>query len=183
MIDLWKLSMILMVYSTQGGDLNYDDDAVDEWWDPKTADFYESLYGNNSENFDNPRETTEHLSSSTEDLKLLFEMEKKLVDFLKGQGNDDATVKKYMDQFKDFNLNVNADQYVKHPVNAFHLMKRTSTYWPKLKKILENHAIFKNELTKIVLPSKTDFTTGAAIGLVNARWFHNFSAVDISMGK
>ena len=82
-----------------------------------------------------------HLSSSTEDLKLLFDAELDIIKFLK------KTVVPYektnnirANYFRsvDFDENTETSEYVKHPINAFHLLQRTSQWIPKLKKAIPN---------------------------------------------
>ena len=75
-----------------------------------------------------------HISSSTEDLKLLFVAELELVSFLKKNEpnqNSSAIVENYL-KLVDFDEKSETDDYVKHPINAFHLLQRTSQWIPKL---------------------------------------------------
>ena len=79
-----------------------------------------------------------HLSSSTEDLKLLFKAELDIVKFVKNLDHNPNTtliVQRYL-QAVDFDENFETDEYVKHPINAFHLLQRTSQWLPKLKKVI-----------------------------------------------
>ena len=79
-----------------------------------------------------------HLSSSTEDLKLLFKAELDIVKFVKNLDHNPNTtliVQRYL-QAVDFDENFETDEYVKHPINAFHLLQRTCQWLPKLKKVI-----------------------------------------------
>ena len=76
-----------------------------------------------------------HISSSTEDLKLLFKAELELVNFLKkseSNQNSSAIIENYLKSV-DFDEKIETEDYVKHPINAFHLLQRTSQWIPKLK--------------------------------------------------
>ena len=76
-----------------------------------------------------------HISSSIEDLKLLFRAETELVTFLKKSDpnqNSSEVIKSYL-KLVDFDEKSETDDYVKHPINAFHLLQRTSQWIPKLK--------------------------------------------------
>ena len=69
-------------------------------------------------------ETEKHLSSSTEDLKLVFQAEKEFVETLKTNHSlfiNDAKFA-YLEAV-DFKPNEAAD-YVYHPINAFHMLLR-----------------------------------------------------------
>ena len=76
-----------------------------------------------------------HISSSIEDLKILFRAESELVIFLKKSEpnqNSSVPIKSYL-KLVDFDEKSETDDYVKHPINAFHLLQRTSQWIPKLK--------------------------------------------------
>ena len=76
-----------------------------------------------------------HISSSTEDLKLLFKAELELVNFLKkseSNQNSSAIIDNYLKSV-DFDEIIETEDYVKHPINAFHILQRTSQWIPKLK--------------------------------------------------
>ena len=69
-------------------------------------------------------QTEKHLSSSIEDLKLLFQAEKEFVETLKRNHSlfiNDAKFA-YLEAV-DFKPNETAD-YVYHPINAFHMLLR-----------------------------------------------------------
>ena len=131
------------------------------------------------------KQHTEHLSSSTEDLKLLFGIEKKLVAYLnQGQHKAIKAVKDYLAFFNQEIQNVDGERYVSHPVNAFSLMKRTSTYWPLIKAKLGSDELFRGDigLGQVTLPDKKDFIHGAAGGLVNAHLFHDLNLTEMIRG-
>ena len=75
-----------------------------------------------------------HISSSIEDLKLLFRAESELVIFLKktDPNQNCSEVKKSYLKLVDFDEKSETDDYVKHPINAFHLLQRTTQWIPKL---------------------------------------------------
>ena len=91
--------------------------------------------------FQREKATTKHLSSSTEDLILLFKAEKNIVKFLKSNSsqalsNAKETIDSYL-KLVDFD-DSETEEYVFHPVNAYHLLQRTSKWIPKLVKVITN---------------------------------------------
>ena len=97
--------------------------------------FYEYIYI-----FQREKATTKHLSSSTEDLILLFNAEKNIVKFLKSEPTKDSTkeiIESYLKSV-DFDEKTETEEYVFHPVNAYHLLKRTTKWIPKLAKVIPN---------------------------------------------
>ena len=67
-------------------------------------------------------------------MKLLFRAESELVIFLKKSDpnqNSSVLIKSYL-KLVDFDEKSETDDYVKHPINAFHLLQRTSQWIPKL---------------------------------------------------
>ena len=90
--------------------------------------------------FQREKATTKHLSSSTEDLILLFNAEKNIVKFLKSEPTKDSTkeiIESYLKSV-DFDEKTETEEYVFHPVNAYHLLKRTTKWIPKLTKVIPN---------------------------------------------
>ena len=87
---------------------------------------------------------TKHLSSSTEDLILLFKAEKDLVKYLKSNNDSlpkSKEVRNVIDSYLesvDFDETQDIEEYVFHPVNAFHLLQRTTKWLPKLTKLIPN---------------------------------------------
>ena len=80
------------------------------------------------------------MSSSTEDLILLFNAEKNIVKFLKSEPTKDSTkeiIESYLKSV-DFDEKTETEEYVFHPVNAYHLLKRTTKWIPKLTKVIPN---------------------------------------------
>ena len=80
------------------------------------------------------------MSSSTEDLKLLFNAESDMIEFVKGielNSNQSFLVNSYL-QSIDFDEKIETDEYVKNPINAFHILQRTSQWIPKLQKTIPN---------------------------------------------
>ena len=122
-----------------------------------------------------------HLSSSTEDLKLLFDAEKDIIKFLKTTVIPDEktnNIKKRYLQSVDFDEKSETNDYVKHPINAFHLLQRTSQWIPKLKKVIPNlHFNFS-------LPTVTDAIFEAANGLADILEHYNLpNAIDLVKGE
>jgi hypothetical protein len=90
--------------------------------------------------FQREKAITKHLSSSTEDLILLFKAEKNIVKFLKSEPTKDSTkeiIESYLKSV-DFDEKTETEEYVFHPVNAYHLLKRTTKWIPKLTKVIPN---------------------------------------------
>ena len=80
------------------------------------------------------------MSSSTEDLRLLFKAEVDTIRFLNTidlNQNQTLLVNKYF-QSVDFDEKIDTDEYVENPINAFHLLQRTSQWIPKLQKTIPN---------------------------------------------
>ena len=68
-------------------------------------------------------------------------------------------------------------EYVFHPVNAFHLLKRMSKWIPKIAKLLPEFEVgFK-------LPSVTDAYVGAAHGLADIHEHFNLDPLDMAKGR
>ena len=89
-----------------------------------------------------------HVASSTHHIGKLFDMEKELVyrllhgDFSKLLSNEerhriDTIIRSEtglldLNAFETFFSNETVESYVKHTVNAFHLIKRTTRLWPQI---------------------------------------------------
>jgi hypothetical protein len=58
-------------------------------------------------------------------------------------------------------------EYVAHPINAYHLMKRTSTLWPTFFDDVPNDVY--NDVEDVVekFPFQSDFAYGATFGLLS----------------
>ena len=127
-----------------------------------------------------------HVAASTNDLKRLFEMEVGMIanlqhwSYLAREGK----IKEPMsDLSEDMNLIDNAFQridiasdwymedaltYVMHPVNAYNLLKRTTTFWPRIFENTKSMSLEEEvESTLSNFPKLEDFQYGACIGLVN----------------
>jgi hypothetical protein len=70
-----------------------------------------------------------------------------------------------------YSLETDSEEYVFHPINAFHMMQRTATWLPKLKRLLPDLEFAFN------FPSVTDATSGAAHGLSDILEYHNLDAL------
>ena len=69
-------------------------------------------------------------------------------------------------------------EYVSHPVNAFHLMKRTTVVWPALAEQCTSpslEAAFEEDLN--LLPNYDDFRYGACVGLLNIELYYSQSGM------
>ena len=121
------------------------------------------------------------MSSSTEDLKLLFDAEKEIIKFLKTIIAPDEKTNNIMERYLqsvDFDEKTEQNDYVKHPINAFHLLQRTSRWIPKLKKVIPNlHFNF-------TLPSVTDAIFEASNGLADILEYYNLqNPIDFVKGQ
>ena len=99
---------------------------------------------------------TKHLSSSTADLLILFEAEKNIISALQTNFSTfkHETIVAYLKSV-DFDENQDPAEYVYHPINAFHMLQRTTKWLPKLKKLLpEINFEFRSSNLSIL---KTDF--------------------------
>ena len=67
--------------------------------------------------------------------------------------------------------------YVLHPVNAYHLLKRTAKWIPKLMKNLPNFKFAFN------VPSISDAYVGAALGLADIHEHFNLETNDLAKGE
>ena len=74
-------------------------------------------------------------------------------------------------------------KYVYHPINSFHLMKRASNFWPKIKKHLEDFDDVTISKQEIIFPEKSDFIQGASFGLVNLQIMHKLNMSEMIKGK
>ena len=64
-------------------------------------------------------------------------------------------------------------EYVHHPINAFHLLQRTTTWIPKLKKLIPTLEFHFN------IPSASDAKFGASNGIADLQEYHNISTLDL----
>ena len=114
-----------------------------------------------------------HLSSSTEDLKLLFEAEKNLVSTLESNFSLFIHEAKfsYLD-LVDFELTQNSLDYVKHPINAFHMLQRLDKYLPKLSTLMPSLK-FNFSLTN----------QDCAQGIADLQEFHGLNPLDLINGQ
>ena len=144
-----------------------------------------------------------YVASSTHHIQTLFDLEKELVyRLLKGDFSEvfnkieririDSILKNEtgIPNLKEFQSNISSkdsESYVKHPINAFHLIKRTTLLWPRILLNYDGNREEKNSqtstkpsikakevkmlrtLTNFIIrkfPSKDDFYQGAAIGVM-----------------
>ena len=140
----------------------------------------EELYG--SGKFiegDYEKNANTHLSSSTEDLRLLFKAELEIVKFLKNldhNPNSTLLVQRYL-QAVDFDEKFETDEYVKHPINAFHMLQRTSQWLPKLKKKIPHLPV------EISLPTVTDAVFEASNGLADLLEHYDMKPSELVKGQ
>ena len=66
------------------------------------------------------------------------------------------------------------NEYVYHPINSFHLMKRAVIYWPKIKEKYPNVITY--------MPEKRDFVFGASYGIISIQAYHNLDMFTLSQG-
>ncbi len=78
---------------------------------------------------------------------------------------------------------IDSKDYVSHPINAFHLLKRTTTIWPNLyenitslslENLLEDHIA--------MFPDADDFNYGACVGLINIEAYYNIGFLEMAQG-
>ena len=63
-----------------------------------------------------------------------------------------------------------------HPINAFHLLKRTAKWIPKIKKIIPGFEF------KFNLPQVSDIYVGAVLGLADIHEHYNMNTLDLANG-
>ena len=140
----------------------------------------EELYGSGKfveGNYDKNANT--HLSSSTEDLKLLFKAELEIVKFVKNLDHNPNTtllVQRYL-KAVDFDEKCETDEYVKHPINAYHLLQRTSQWLPKLQKVIPHLPV------NISLPTVTDAVFEASNGLADLLEHYDMKPSELVKGQ
>ena len=66
------------------------------------------------------------------------------------------------------------NDYVYHPINSFHLMKRAVIYWPKIREKYPNVITY--------MPEKRDFVFGASYGIISIQAYHNLDMFTLSQG-
>ena len=120
---------------------------------------FEEIYG--SGEYAKKPSTFAHLSSSTEDLKKLLHIEKSI---WKAYQND-STFQPYYQEI-EYEENNNLEDYLLHPINAFHLIQRCAKWYPKLfQPNSEYFHIFEHP--NLLLEQ-------SAYGLVDLQVFHDF---------
>ena len=80
-------------------------------------------------------------------------------------------------QAVDFDENFETDEYVKHPINAFHLLQRTSQWLPKLKKVIPNLEVDVN------FPTVTDAVFEASNGLADLLEHYDMKPSELVKGQ
>ena len=146
-------------------------------------DFQEELFASGSFRPEDKRKnaTLKYLSSSTEDLVLLFKAEKELFrEILKVFESVDVKTQELINKYKeviDFEDSTEAYDYVYHPVNSFHLLQRTTKWIPKLVKSIPNLSF------KFAFPASFDANVGAANGLADLLEHYGMDPMEISQGK
>ena len=127
-----------------------------------------------------------HMSSSTEDLANLVLQEFEFVNLLisESDGSKLSHAKKYLSEI-DYPVTLeeypDPVNYVSHPINAYHLLKRITLSLPKLSKFYNETKEFKS----LILPDKqgkNDFLNGATFGLLNLQFHHGLDISDMAKG-
>ena len=126
-----------------------------------------------------------HVSASTSDLKKLFKLEVEMIADLQNWQHQVKTGKIREEKnvlFKDLNLVEDAFEtlkisewyledpmvYVQHPVNAFNLLKRTTSFWPRIFVNTSSMALEEEVESKLSLfPDLDEFHYGGCVGLIN----------------
>ena len=127
----------------------------------------EELYGNGE--YVKKPSIFAHLSSSIEDLKKLLEIEKSIVKTYK----NNVTFVPYFQEF-EYEESEETENYLSHPINAFHLIQRCAKWYPKLFEPSSPYFhIFEHP--KSILEQ-------SAFGLVDLQVFHNFEIEKLVQG-
>ena len=144
-----------------------------------------------------------YVAASTNDLKRLFEMEVAMIADLQhwqyqvrnGQVREADNVlsedsKRLEKAFEELKISEwyleDPMSYVMHPINAFNLLKRTTTFWPKIFENTSSMALEEEVESKLSLfPAVDDFHYGACVGLVNIELHYSQtnSIWNLSQGK
>ena len=90
--------------------------------------------------------------------------------------NTTLLVQRYL-QAVDFDENFETDEYVKHPINAFHLLQRTSQWLPKLKKVIPNLPV------DVSFPTVTDAVFEASNGLADLLEHYDMKPSELVKGQ
>ena len=131
------------------------------------ANVFEEIYGNGE--YAKKPSTFAHLSSSTEDLKKLLQIEKSI--WKTYQNN--STFQPYFQEI-DYQENDVTEDYLLHPINAFHLIQRCAKWYPKLfQPNSEYFHIFEHP--KLILEQ-------SVFGLVDLQVFHDFGIRKLVQG-
>ena len=67
-------------------------------------------------------------------------------------------------------------KYCSHPINAYHLLKRTTSLWPTLHENITSQAledVFEEHMGHF--PEKDDYKYGGCVGLVNIELYYSQS--------
>ena len=147
------------------------------------------------------KESVRHLSSSMEDLVILFETELKVVKLLNESDlvlrmpqKQRKVIAKYLTHFgrdvpelNDDSDSTKMEKFITHPINAFYLMKRTAVWLPKVKEMVvtaKQPALsnISSVLSEIHLPEAQDFISGATFGLVDLQFYHNLNISNLAQG-
>ena len=118
------------------------------------------------------------MSSSTEDLILLFKAEKSLVKYLRSMNNSSKTkeIKKAINLYLetvDFDEETETESYVFHPVNAFHLLKRATKWFSKLNNLSPNVNF------EFHLPSSGEAINEASNGLADLQEHYGLDSMEL----
>ena len=126
-----------------------------------------------------------HVAASTSDLKKLFELEVAMIADLqnwqhqvkRGQiregknelSKDLKLVEEAFERLKISEWHLDDPMvYVLHPVNAFNLLKRTTSFWPRIFENTSSMALEEEVESKLsTFPDLDDFHYGGCVGLIN----------------
>ena len=145
-----------------------DKDSVDDML------WYDELFGAGLTEEIIRKESKRHIASSTEDLKILYSDEQLILQTLRSENSPENEL--YLQEIGNLSCAQNPE-YVLHPINAFHLMKRSFQWWPKLLKK------FPQKLKNIQVPEKIDFIFGASYGILSIWAFHDLNILDLAKGQ
>ena len=78
-------------------------------------------------------------------------------------------------------------EYASHPINAFHLLKRTSKLWPEMYENITSESLenlFEEHIAHF--PEEDDYKYGACVGMVNIELYYSLSGttfLEIAKGR
>jgi len=131
------------------------------------------------------------VSASTDDLRILCLKEVQLAaavkQYIHNNGGDKEKTEFEAFRREEQLANISTetcDEYVKHPVHSFHLLKRTTQKWNHLVASFTNSRKL-NKIKSVLrgFPEPQDFDYGAHFGLLNVQLYYNIPIKDLMNGR